>query len=704
MMTGSYDAGLVALSLLIAVMASYTALDMAGRVVAAKGKATSWWLAGGSVAMGVGIWSMHFIGMLAFRLPIPMGYDPTITLISLLIAIGSSLFALWIVCRSRLTWPQLLTGAVVMGAGVCAMHYTGMAAMRMMPPIHYDHALFALSVLIAVVASGAALWLAFHLRTGKKHVHRLRGAAAVVMGLAIAGMHYTGMAAARFAPTSQCTMAESGVSNEWLALLITVFAGAVLSIALTISVLDLRMEERTAMLASGLAHAEQELHFLTLHDGLTRLPNRNLLADRLEQEIQIARREQNCLTLLSMDVDGFRQINDAFGHTVGDQLLVGIARRIRDAIRMRDTVARLSGDEFVVLAAGCGAADAVRLAEKLLAVVREPLQIEGRELRATVSIGIALYDGHEPLPGDVLRNAEAAMDHARELGHNGYVFFESSMSDDAQQQLQLVQDLQLSVERRELVLYYQPKYSTADKRLIGAEALLRWQHPVRGLVPPGDFIPLAEKTGFIFQIGHWVLNEACRQMRVWRDGGHTDWTLSVNLSALQFNHPGLIEMVRMALERYGLEAHYLTLEITESTAMHDADTSLAILRKLHDMGVGISIDDFGTGYSSLLYLKRLPANELKIDRGFVRDLTHDTEDAAIIAAIVALGRTLNLKIVAEGVETPEQQDYLTRLGCNILQGYLLGRPVPAEEFVKNFAGADAFTVPVRQRVVGLARS
>ncbi len=685
MLTGSYDVGLVLVSLLMAMLASYTALDMAGRVAAARDRAAAWWLAGGSVAMGVGIWSMHFLGMLAVRLPIAMGYDPTITLLSLLIAIASSLFALWIVCQAALSWSRLAAGAVIMGAGVCSMHYTGMAAMRMTPPIRYDPILFVLSVVIAVVASGAALWIAFHLRQGMLGVRRLRMAAAVVMGGAIAGMHYTGMAAARFPANSHCSMAESGVSTGWLALLITIFAVSVLSIALIASVLDLRMEQRTAMLASGLADAKQELQFLALHDSLTRLPNRTLLNDRLDQEIQNARREQTRFSVLCMDVDGFRQINDAWGHPVGDQLLVEVARRIRSVIRSRDTLARLGGDEFVALADVREPGDAVSLAEKLLTAVREPAHIEGHELHVSLSIGIALCDGFEQ-PGDLLRNADTAMNHAMALGHNGYVFFESSMSGDAQKQLQLLHDLRQAEERGELVLHYQPKFNAVDGAIVGVEALLRWNRHGLGLVPPGDFIPLAEKAGLIFPIGHWVLDEACRQMRAWRDAGHTEWSVSVNLSALQFNHAGLIDMVRDVLQRHALEPRYLTLEITESTAMRDADSSLLILEQLHAMGVNISIDDFGTGYSSLMYLKRLPASELKIDRGFVRDLTHDTEDAAIIAAIVALGRTLNLKIVAEGVETREQQEFLTRLGCNSLQGFLLGRPLPAGQFIEAVTG------------------
>jgi diguanylate cyclase (GGDEF)-like protein len=495
-------------------------------------------------------------------------------------------------------------------------------------------------------------------------------------------MHYTGMAAARFAPNSRCTVADSGVSSHWLALFITVSAGAVLSIALIISVLDMRLEERTAMLAAGLADAKQELKFLALHDSLTKLPNRTLLADRLEQEIQNAQREQTRFTVLSMDVDGFRQINDVYGMAIGDKLLVQIADRLRNSLRARDTLARLGGDEFVVLADTQQPGDAVQLAEKLLDAVRQPVVIDAHELRVSMSIGIAIYDGREPLPTDVLRHADAAMNHAMALGHNCYVFFESSMSDDAQNQLQMVQELRRAEERQELVLHYQPKYSTEDGQMIGAEALLRWRHPLRGLVPPGDFIPLAEKTGLIFQIGAWVLDEACRQMREWQDAGHWAWTISVNLSALQFNHPDLIDLVRTSLERYRLEPHNLTLEITESTAMHDVNTSLAILQQLDQMGVRISIDDFGTGYSSLLYLKRLPASELKIDRGFVRDLMHDTEDAAIISAIVAIGRALNVRVVAEGVETLEQQQFLKELGCSGLQGFLLGRPMPADEFEK----------------------
>jgi diguanylate cyclase len=681
LLIGSYNLWLVSASLLIAMLASYTALDMAGRVSETQGKNARWWLAGGSVAMGIGIWSMHFLGMLAFSLPVPMGYDPLITFLSLLIAVALSAFALWMVCQKRLSWARLCVGALLMGAGVCAMHYTGMAAMRMHPGIQYIPSLFILSVVIAVTASGAALWIAFHLRRRSSKTKRLRAGAAVVMGIAIAGMHYTGMAAAQFPKNSTCAMAESGLSATWMALLLIVVTLAVLSIALIISMLDFRMEMRTAVLASSLDRANEELQFLALHDALTKLPNRILLEDRLEQEIANSKRSKKAFSVLFLDLDGFKQVNDAFGHQVGDLLLVEVAQRIRSTIRARDTVARIGGDEFVLLADAGEPADVANLASKLIAAVQQPVAISDHDCQVTVSVGIAVYKGDDVQSQQLLKNADAAMYHAKALGRNTYCFFEVSMNQDAQKQLQVLHDLRLAVDKQELVLYYQPKFDAQTGAMLGAEALIRWNHSTRGLLLPAEFIPLAEKIGLIVPIGEWTVREACRQMCQWRAAGYTDWTVAVNLSAVQFNHPGLVEMVRENLERYALDPGCLVLEITESTAMRDPDTSMAILQKLHQMGVRISIDDFGTGYSSLLYLKRLPAGELKIDRGFVRELSEETEDAAIISAIVALGRSLNLEIVAEGVETVAQQEFLTGLGCSSLQGFLLGRPMPPDELI-----------------------
>ncbi|MBH3368950.1 EAL domain-containing protein [Pseudomonas carnis] len=693
MLIGSYSTSLVVISLCVAILASYTALDLAGRIATAKGRAVYLWITGGAVAMGVGIWSMHFIGMLALRLPFALGFEVGITLFSLLIAVLSSGFALWLVSQPRLPVWQLAFGALVMGAGIASMHYTGMAAMRMTPGIDYDPTLFGASLVIAVVASGAALWIAFNLRRNTPYVRLARGGAAVVMGVAIVGMHYTGMAAARFADDSFCGAALTGLSGKGLDNLVLVTSLAVLVIALLTSVLDARLEARTAVLADSLTLANQELTHLALHDMLTGLPNRTLLADRIQQGIQAVNERGGCFALMFIDLDGFKPVNDAFGHHLGDQLLREVGLRLREDLRSQDTLARIGGDEFVLLVQLTQPDDAMGLAERQVGLINRTFMVAEHELQISASVGIAMFPGNGNSPQELLMNADAAMYHAKGMGKNGYSFFDVSMNTNARKQLQLLQDLRNALEQGQFRLHYQPKFDAVSGLAVGAEALLRWEHPQQGLLMPATFIALAEKTGLIIPIGEWVLDEACRQMSLWYTQGYEHWRIAVNLSALQFCHAGLVNSVAAALERHQLPANSLTLEITETTAMSDADASMTVLQQLSDMGVDLSIDDFGTGYSSLMYLKRLPANELKIDRGFVRDLEHDSDDAAIVSAIVALGQALGLRIVAEGVETDAQQSFLTRLGCDSLQGYLLGHPLPADSFMTNIRSAEQAAVP-----------
>jgi diguanylate cyclase (GGDEF)-like protein len=683
MLTGSYSSSLVLISLCVAILASYTALDLTGRIATAKGRAVHLWMGGGALAMGIGVWSMHFIGMLAFSLPVELGYDLGLTAFSLLIAVLSSGFALWLVSQPSLPWLQLGFGALIMGAGISCMHYTGMAALRMLPGIDYDPTLFGASLLIAVGASAAALWIAFRLRRHTPYVRQIRGLAAVIMGVAIVGMHYTGMAAANFPAGSFCGALGGGLQGDGLVYLVLITTLAVLAVALLTSVLDARLEARTAELARSLTLANQELTQLALHDTLTDLPNRTLLADRIEQAIGKVAEQGGCFALMFIDLDGFKPVNDAFGHHVGDLLLKAVAARLRGHLHSQDTLARIGGDEFVLLVELQEPNDAMDVAVKQVNLVSRPFRVAEHDLQLTASLGIVLYPGNGLDQHELLRNADAAMYHAKSAGKNGYSFFDVSMNSNARQQLQLLQDLRQALEQGQFRLHYQPKFDAQACQPIGAEALLRWEHPQQGLLLPDRFIGLAEKTGLIIPIGEWVLDEACRQMRQWLDQGHLGWRMAVNLSAIQFCHAGLVESVARALSENGLPANCLTLEITETTAMHDADASLTVLQRLSDMGVDLSIDDFGTGYSSLMYLKRLPANELKIDRGFVRDLEQDSDDAAIVSAIVALGQALGLRIVAEGVETDKQQDFLTRLGCDSLQGYLLGQPVPAEQFMGN---------------------
>ncbi len=678
MLSSNYNDVLILFSFIVAMLASYTALDMAGRVATTQGKASRLWLAGGALSMGIGIWSMHFIGMLAFSLPVSMGYDPLITLLSMIIAILSSAFALWLVCRARLPTRSLVSGALLMGGGIAAMHYTGMAAMRMMPAISYSPGWVVLSVVVAVVASGAALWMAFHLRQQSPNVKMLRVGAAVLMGAAIVGMHYIGMAAANFPHNTHSMAAFSGVNNNWLALLVIVVTLAVLAITLIISVLDARLQARTSVLASSLAQANRELTQLALHDNLTKLPNRLLLEDRLSQAFQKAGRGDSSFALLFLDLDGFKAVNDAFGHHVGDQLLVAVTERVRQEVRAEDTLARLGGDEFVLLVEIAEPNDAATLADKLVHLIARPFQVSRYELLVSVSIGIAVYPGDGNDERELMLNADAAMYHTKNSGRNGHSFFQPSMNANAQDQLQLLNDLRMAVEHDELRLHYQPKFIAPHGPVTGFEALLRWErHGV--MLSPDVFLPMAEKTGLIIPIGEWVINEACRQLHIWHLAGHSSWTVAVNLSALQFEQPNLVEMVIAIIEKHQIPPKMLTLEVTETTAMRDPDASVAILEQLTNYGVKASIDDFGTGYSSLLYLKRLPASELKIDGAFINDLIAGSEDASIVQAIIALGQTLNLKVVAEGVETTQQQDFLTELGCDALQGYLLGRPMTPQQ-------------------------
>jgi len=554
-----------------------------------------------------------------------------------------------------------------------------MAALRMTPGIDYDPSLFMASLLIAVGASAAALWTAFRLRRQTPYVRQIRGLAAVLMGIAIVGMHYTGMAAAGFPQGSFCGALPDGLEGDGLVSLVLITTFAVLLVALLTSVLDARLEARTAALARSLTLANQELTQLALHDTLTGLPNRSLLADRIELAIAKVAEQGGCFALMFIDLDGFKPVNDAFGHHAGDLLLKAVATRLRGHLHSQDTLARIGGDEFVLLVELQDPSDAMNVAIKQVNLVSRPFRVAEHDLQLSASLGIVLYPGNGQDQHELLRNADAAMYHAKRVGKNGYSFFDASMNSNARQQLQLLQDLRLAVAAGQFRLHYQPKFDAKRCQPVGAEALLRWEHPQHGLLAPDRFIGLAEKTGLIIPIGDWVLDEACRQMRLWLDEGIEGWRIAVNLSAIQFCHAGLLDSVARALERHALPANCLTLEITETTAMSDVEVSLTVLQQLSDMGVDLSIDDFGTGYSSLMYLKRLPANELKIDRGFVRELEDEGEDAAIVSAIVALGRALGLRIVAEGVETSSQQAFLTRLGCDSLQGYLLGRPVPAEQ-------------------------
>jgi diguanylate cyclase (GGDEF)-like protein len=681
-MVGTYNYWMVFLSVVVATLASYAALDLATRITASEGRAAQAWLLGGAFSMGTGIWSMHFLGMLAFSLPTPMGYDIGITLLSMLIAVLVSGFALYIVSRKTLRWQRLLLAGVLMGSGIAAMHYCGMAAMQMSPPIVYDPALFAASIAIAVAASIAALWMAFTLRNNAGWMRYAKLGSAVIMGFAITGMHYTGMAAARFAPDSLC-LASPMADNSWMAGSIAAVTFIVLCATLVLSVLDARMNSKTAKMLESLKLANDELHRLALHDPLTKLPNRTLLEDRLNQVLAHSSRHGTVGAILFVDLDRFKMVNDSLGHFVGDELLRAVAARLKSLVRVEDTVSRIGGDEFVILLSQIASVEsAAVVAGKVLGGLDQAFRVHGHELFITPSIGVSLCPLHGQSAQALLTNADAAMYFGKKLGGNNVQVFSADMNTSFPERLKLETDLRRALERKEFELHYQPMVDMQSGAIVGMEALLRWNHPERGLVSPIDFIPLAEETGLIVPIGRWVIEEACRQSKEWQDKGLGKLRISVNISAVQFRQKDLLHTIERALTQSGLDPQYLEIEITESTVMHNASEATVTLERLRQTGVLISIDDFGTGYSSLSYLKSFPINTLKIDRSFIREISEDTDDAAIVRAIIGLAHNLRLRVVAEGVETEQQRDFLHSLGSDEYQGYYCSRPLSVADFAR----------------------
>ena len=432
-------------------------------------------------------------------------------------------------------------------------------------------------------------------------------------------------------------------------------------------------------LAEQVQAAQVQLDYLARHDVLTGLPNRLLLNDRLAQAIALARRQGKQLALMFLDLDRFKYINDSLGHAVGDQLLQLVAKRLTACVRSSDTVCRQGGDEFVILLADIEqSADAGLSAQKILTALVVPYFINQHELAVTVSIGISIYPNDGQDADLLIRNADTAMYHAKAGGRNNFQFFEQRMSILAVERHSIEVGLRRALERHEFVLYYQPKINLHSNKIVGVEALIRWQHPERGLLLPGDFISIAEDSGVILPIGRWVLREACSQAQVWLHAGLPPVIIAVNTSAAEFGAKGFVENIRRTLAETGLEPRHLELELTESVLMRDAESANALLHMLADLGVRVAVDDFGTGYSSLSYLKQFPIDTLKIDQSFVNDVTSDPDDAAIVGAVTSMGKSLNLCVIAEGVETPEQCAFLVAQHCDEGQGYYFGRPMPPE--------------------------
>jgi len=433
---------------------------------------------------------------------------------------------------------------------------------------------------------------------------------------------------------------------------------------------------------SVIQQSREALYHLAHHDPLTTLPNRLLFHDRMEHALELARREGKQVAVLFLDLDRFKNINDTLGHPTGDKMLQEVAKRIKSLIREQDTLSRLGGDEFLLLIEQLGdTREAVMVAQKLLEAFVQPFAVEGHELYLSASIGISVFPVDGQNGATLVRNADMAMYRAKEQGRNNYQFYTQKLTDSAVERVALETALRRALERGELLLHYQPQIDLNSGLLVGAEALVRWQHPEMGLVLPGRFIHLADESGLTQPIGEWVLFSACEQMRLWREQGFDLPRIAINLSGQQLQKKGIVEQVQRVLRETGMDPSRLELEITESFIMRQADEAIDMLKRLKKTGVQLAIDDFGTGYSSLSYLKRLPVHKLKIDQSFVQGIPQDSNDAAITRAIIALGRSMQLTVIAEGVETEQQRDFLRAEGCDEGQGYLYSRPVSGADFL-----------------------
>lgn len=673
-----YYAGLVVLSLVVAFIASITALNMAGRLRATQGVASALWLIGGAFCMGIGIWAMHFIGMLAMGMATHVAYDVSLTLLSFLAAIISAGLAMFVVQTGSLSLLRLTVGAVLMGAGVCTMHYVGMEAMIMHGELAYNPAIVALSVVIAVGASAAALWLFFRLNPSgadrPRFVYRL--AASLAMALGISGMHYTGMAATIFPPAMDMPM-EEGALPSTLAVSVAVVSICIMLTALLLSIYDRHLSSRHAKLAASLSEANRELKSMVHRDALTQLPNRLYFEDSIAQLLS---GDTKSLSVFFVDLDRFKSVNDALGHHIGDELIKQCAARLQAVVRDDDIVARVGGDEFMVLIQGNPSEQvAEKLAFRIVDSLQQPFQIDDALVNISSSVGVSMYPEHAQSKHELMVYADAAMYAAKKSGRNTYKFYHQDITNDTERYSKMDERLRHALANDGLSLAYQPKVDVATGEVTGVEALVRWHDDVLGNVTPDELIPFAEDANLILPLGEWVLRNACQYASDWEKEFGQPLPIAVNISALQLASRGFVSVVSQILIDTDLLAERLELELTESTLIKDPKHALDVMSELRGIGVSISIDDFGTGYSNLAQLRRFPIDRLKIDRSFMSDAVTNDQDAAIVKSVIALANILNLQVTTEGIETEEQLAFIRTLKGQEYQGYLYSKALPGDE-------------------------
>lgn len=664
-----------ALAVALGVYTAYVALDMGKRVRSDDRVLARGWMVGGAFILGLGIWSSQIEMLVAQAHTFPLAHDVLWLTGGFGLALLTGAWILWASAQDDLVHSAYWTAAPVMTVGLVATQQVGIASIRVTPAVSWEPSALVMSAVLAYITSVLTFRVTAWFRGRRRALYGKRQfAAAGLIGLCLSANHWAGLQAVVYETGTRCVSLD-GVSSGLIHMLVGLASLLVLTSTLLTSRIDARHRLRASHLSVSLQRADEQLQRVAQVDGLTGLANRLVLEDHLSAAVRRAEERHRRLALLYIDLDGFKPINDSFGHHFGDNVLCAVGERLREVGRKGDTVARIGSDEFVVLVNGNPDASAAALvAQRVKEAVHRPFVIDGREVHLSCSVGVVLYPEHGP-KAKLIARADAAMTAAKHAGGNAHCFYEERMEQDVQRAVELQRDLRRALDTGAgLSLHYQPKIDGRTGQVTGAEALLRWKHPERGDISPVEFIPIAERFGLIARLGEWVIDESCRQIRAWMKMG-LRMRLAINLSVHQLRQADLADRIQAALSKHDVPPDLITFEITESAAMEDVQASMRVFEKLSSIQVRLSIDDFGTGYSSLSYLRKLPARQIKIDRSFVQDLEKEEDARSVVKAVIKLSHALGLEVVAEGVETPAQQDILRDLGCDQLQGFLYAKPM-----------------------------
>lgn len=664
-----------ALAIALAIYTAYVALDMGKRVRSEDRVLARGWMLCGSFILGLGIWSAQIEMLVAVGHTFPVAHDRAWMVASFVLAWITGTWVLWVSAQDDLVRTAYWTAAPVMAIGLMAVQQAGIASIRVSPAVQWQGPWLLASLVLAYLTAVLTFRVTAWFRGQRRALYGQRQfGAALLIGLVLSATHAAGLSAVAYDAASRC-LSLDGWSSGWMQSLVALASVLVLTSTLITSRIDARHRMRASHLSESLQRADEQLQRVAQVDGLTGLANRLVLEDHLATAVRRAEERHRRLALLYIDLDGFKPINDSFGHHFGDNLLCAVGERLQEVGRKGDTVARIGGDEFVVLVNGNpDASSAALVAQRVKDAVHRPFVIDGREVHLSCSVGVVLYPDHGP-KAKLIARADAAMTAAKHAGGNVHCFYEEHMEQDVQRAVELQRDLRRALDTGAgLSLHYQPKIDGKTGQVTGAEALLRWKHPERGDISPVEFIPIAERFGLIARLGEWVIDESCRQINAWMRIG-LRMRLAINLSVHQLRQADLAERIQAALQKHGVPPELITFEVTESAAMEDVQASMRVFEKLSSIQVRLSIDDFGTGYSSLSYLRKLPARQIKIDRSFVQDLEKEEDARSVVKAVIKLSHALGLEVVAEGVETQAQQDILRELGCDQLQGFLYAKPM-----------------------------